>query len=64
MKENIFLVGPPGIGKIHIAKALGHVAFSKKHSQVDLLILDDFGYRLVSKARKIILQERGANFEQ
>lgn len=75
MKENIVLVGPPGIGKTHIAKALGHEAcrqgysvffrkahkiledfivakacyrheaLSKKCSQVDLLILDDFGFR-------------------
>jgi DNA replication protein DnaC len=75
MKQNVILSGPPGIGKTHIAKALGHEACRKKHSvifsktysllrelieepdpsramrkwkkyvRVDILIIDDFGFR-------------------
>jgi DNA replication protein DnaC len=74
LKQNIVIAGPPGIGKTHIAKAIGHEAcrrgnsvLFKKASQlpeelgkekilcqeslwkkcirVDLLILDDFGFR-------------------
>lgn len=75
VKENVVIAGSPGVGKTHIAKALGHqacragynVLFKKAHTyieellnaktcfkyevlfkkgtQVDFLILDDFGFR-------------------
>lgn len=87
MKENIVIAGPPGIGKTHIAKALGHqacrngyhVLFKKAHSyveelvnaktffkyeglikkgiQVDLLILDDFGFRKMAAKEAEIFYE-------
>lgn len=74
-KENIFLLGPVGVGKSHIAQALGHIACRmgygvlytkaakmfrylnggradnswemriKRHTVVDLLIIDDFGLK-------------------
>ena len=74
MRQNVIIAGPPGIGKTHISKSVGHeacrrgnsVAFKKtdtlleelkneklmfkntvfrKCLSVDLLIIDDFGFR-------------------
>jgi len=85
LRENIVIAGPPGIGKTHIAKALGHeacrrgnsVLFMKAHQlleeliqtkilsryesmikkcvKVDLLILDDFGFRKLEPKETEIL---------
>ena len=74
-KENIFLLGPVGVGKTHIAQSLGHIACRmgydvlftkalkmfrfinggradnswemrvKKHTSVQLIIIDDFGLK-------------------
>lgn len=46
LKENVVLAGPPGIGKTHIAKALGHqacrngfnVLFKKAHAYIEDLV--------------------------
>jgi DNA replication protein DnaC len=52
-RKNIVLVGPPGIGKSHIAQALGHeaarrgleVAFFKTHKLLDRLSIDGSSVR-------------------
>jgi DNA replication protein DnaC len=95
LRENLIMVGAPGIGKTHIAKAIGHEAcrrgknvyFAKaqrlmeelleakeygRHEKMfkrctgmDLLILDDFGFRkLTQKEAEIfylLIDERLGN---
>lgn len=71
--ENILFLGPPGVGKTHLAVALGMAAISQRHSvyfltMVDLIEMlhrdakeDRLGHRLrtLCKPKLLILDEMG-----